>query len=278
MRSPLLLSIVVAATLGACGQSLTPNKTGSGGVGPVSMGETGGSTLGTGGGGGGVSPLPDACNALITEYQAAVSAAQSCQVGATGQCQQLVSGAIAGCSCPTYVTDDSTLAMIESVWETTGCAKLESAEPPCEILCPAALDKVCVAVDGGSTGICTYAGAPDGTGGRSGSGGTGGATDGGVSPSLCNSLVSDYAAALTAAKSCTAGAADQCAQPVPASLSVCSSCTTYVTDGSALSSIQEKWISAGCGKAIVACPAIDCISPTPSLCVLDDFGGATCSG
>ena len=87
MRSSLMLSILVAAALGACGQSLTTDKTGTGGSGTATGGATGGSGPGAGGSGGSVVAV---CNTLTAEYQSALTAAESCQVGASGQCQQIV--------------------------------------------------------------------------------------------------------------------------------------------------------------------------------------------
>src|SRR5207344_2752075 len=127
--------------------------------------------------------------------------------------QQLVPGSLSGCSCPTYVTDSSALSTLENYWQAAGCS---SAGPVCDLLCPAALNRTCVATDGGSVGFCSYvsgtggtsgAGGTSGTtatGGRGGTGGTtgagGSAVDGGLSS--CASLQSQYAAVLIGARSC----------------------------------------------------------------------------
>ena len=59
------------------------SRTGSGGA--------GGTGRRTGGSGGSVSSV---CDTLVAEYQSAVTAAETCQVGASGQCQQLVTGSL----------------------------------------------------------------------------------------------------------------------------------------------------------------------------------------
>jgi hypothetical protein len=286
MRSLLLLSIFLAAGT-ACNQSLTSDMTGTGGAPSGTGGGSGGSGPGTGGSGGSV-PV---CNALVAEYQSAVTAAETCQVGASGQCQQIVSGSLSGCSCPVYVTDSSALSTIEEAWQAAGCVVPEST---CEIGCPVAitLNTTCVSTDGGSAGYCSYVfgtgGSSGATGGTSGgAGGTGGGTggttgsggsevDGGLSS--CGTLVSEYAAVLTGAKSCTAGVTGQCTQQVPSGLSPCNTgCTVFVTDSSVLGTIQQKWKAAGCGDVAVACPAIACAPASSAACVSSDAGGSVCS-
>ena len=276
-------SILLAAALGACGQSLTTDHTGTGGSGTggsgtATGGATGGSGPGAGGSGGSVAPV---CTTLAAEYQSALGAAESCQVGASGQCQEIVGGALSGCSCPVYVTDTSALATIQSTWQAAGCA---ATEPPCVLLCPAALNRTCVSTDGGSAGFCSYVpgtGGTSGTGGNGGTGGTGGAggspVDGGLSD--CGTLVSEYAAVLIGARSCTAGATGQCGKAVPSSLSPCSAgCnTTFVTDSSVLDSIQTKWDAAGCGSVPTLCPQIACLPAVSAACVASDAGGSVCS-
>src|SRR5450755_3323327 len=99
MRSLLLLSILLAVPT-ACNQSLTPDMTGTGGTGTGTGGGDGGTGPGTGGLGGSIGPA--SCNTLVAEYQSALTTAETCQVGASSQCQQIVTGApLGGCSCPT---------------------------------------------------------------------------------------------------------------------------------------------------------------------------------
>ena len=275
MRSSLLFSILVAAALGACSQSLTTDKTGTGGSGAATGGATGGSSAGGSGG-----KVDAVCNTLTAEYQSALTAAEGCQVGASGQCQQIVSGGLSGCGCPIYVTDTSVLAAIENDWQSAGCA---TTELPCALLCPAALNRTCVSTDGGSAGFCSYVPGTGGTSGTGGSGATGGTSGAGGSPadgglSSCGTLASEYAAVLIGAKSCTAGAAGQCGKSVPSSLSPCfSGCAVFVTDSSVLDSIRTEWDAAGCGNVPTLCPLIACLPAVSSTCVPSDAGGAVCS-
>ncbi|HSY40831.1 MAG TPA: hypothetical protein VLA79_14935 [Polyangia bacterium] len=272
MRSLLLLSTLLAAAT-ACTQSLTHDMTGTGGA------ATGGGAGGTGAGGSGGSNVSQLCDTLVAEYHSAISAAETCQVGASGQCQQLVTGSLTGCSCSTYVTDSSALSTIEEAWQAAGCVV---PEPPCKIFCPAALNTTCVPTDGGSVGVCSYAPGTGGTSGSGGSGATGGTTgsggsteDGGLSD--CSLLASEYAAVLAGARSCTAGAAGQCGVQVASSLSPCNSgCTEFVTDSSVLAGIAQKWQSAGCADVAVACPAIACEPASGSSCVASDAGSSVC--
>ena len=276
MRWSFLLSILVAVAPGACGQPLTTDKTGTGGPGTggsgTGTGATGGSNPGTGGSGGSIAPV---CNTLTAEYQSALTAAASCQVGASGQCQQIVSTGV-GCGCPIYVTDTSALATIDNDWQAAGCA---TPAPPCTIPCVAAPNSICVPTDGGSAGVCSYVPGTSGANGTGGDGGTSGAggspVDGGLS--ACGTLASEYAAVLIGSKSCTAGAAGQCGQAVPPSLSPCfSSCTELVTDSSVLDSIRTEWDAAGCGNVPVNCPRIACPPGVNATCVPSDAGGSIC--
>jgi hypothetical protein len=284
MRSLLLLSSLLAATA-ACTQSLTPDMTGTGGT-TTGAGGAGGTRPGAGGSGGSVS---SACDTLVAEYQSAVTAAETCRVGASGQCQQLVTASLTGCSCPTYVTASAVLSTIEDAWVAAGCA---TPGPACDLLCPAALNTTCVSADGGSVGFCSYvpgtggspgAGGTSGTtaaGGRGGTGGTtgaGGSTADGGGLSSCGMFASEYAAVLTGARSCTSGASGQCGQPVPSSLSPCSACMEYVTDRSILDDLRTQWDLAGCANVKVACPLIACAPATGASCVPSDAGGSVCS-
>jgi len=289
MRSLLLFSLLLAVPT-ACNQSLTPDMTGSGGAPSATGGRAGGTSPGTGGispgtGGLGGSITPAACNVLVAEYQSALTAAETCQVGVSGQCQQIAAEALSGCPCSTYVTDSSALYTIEEAWQTAGCL---TPTLGCASGCPVALNTTCVPTDGGSVGFCSYVPGTGGTSGNdgyggSGSGATGGATgaggsavDGGLSS--CGTLASEYAAVLIGAKSCTAGAAGQCDKQVASSLSPCSSgCAELVTDSSVLDVIQQKWESAGCADVAMLCPLIACAPPTGAACVASDAGGAVCS-
>jgi hypothetical protein len=288
-----LISVVVGLALGACSQSLTPDKTGSGGTGGVVMGSTGGAIGSTGGaigstGGAGGQSL---CSALVTEYQAAVQAERSCAIGGTGQCDQQVVATLSVCgSCPVAVNDATKPNAIRTAWESAGCAMLNPA-PPCALIgCPLVTTSgACIENPDdttGSAGICSFApgtggtsgtGGMGATGGASGKGGTGGSSpDGGV-PS-CGELSVQYAAAMAAAKGCNAGATGQCAQQVPSSLGVCAGgCMDYVNDSTELYQILMTWSAEGCGNAAVVCPLIACLPPTSSTCVASDAGIGTCT-
>ncbi len=288
MRSSLLLSIMIVAAAGGCNQALTGNMTGTGGVpgtggfGPGAGGVpgTGGGPFGTGGMGGSIAP--PACGTLQAEFESAFSAAETCQVGAPGQCQQLVDFSPFGCSCPSYVTDSTALATIEQAWQAAGCTT--GPTNTCGA-CPAALNTTCVSVDGGSLGYCSYApgtggttgaGGDGATGGTTGQGGSGGSTaDGGVAS--CGQLESEYLAVLDGAKSCTSGAAEQCTQLVPAALSPCSPCPVYVNDSSVLDALRQAWTAAGCANVAVLCPQIACPAPKGAACLPSDAGGSVCS-
>jgi hypothetical protein len=276
MRSPILLSILLGLTVGACGQSLAPNMTGTGGAGAgAGTGGTaylgsGGVSLGTGGLGGNVSA---ACNTLVAEYQSALTAAETCQVGASGQCQQVVTGNLTGCSCPTYATDSSALTTIQKAWQAAGC---EPPNPPCEIECPVALNNVCVSADGGSVGFCSYVPGTGGISGTGGDGATGGAGGASANGGACQTVAAEYASVLIGAKSCTGGATGQCAQLVSSSLSFCPTCMDYVNDSSVLDSLRQKWDALGCGNVAALCPAIACVAPASAMCVPSDAGGSVC--
>jgi len=119
---------------------------------------------------------------------------------------------------------------------------------------------------GGSSG----AGGKAATGGHGGGGQGGQTADSGVS---CAELASEYSAALPAAEACTPGAANQCQQLVPLSLSICTGCEHYVTDATTLNALRTQWTNQGCNltTALIVCPAIACISPgTAGDCVAVD--------
>ena len=283
MRSLLLFSLLLALPT-ACNQSLTPpNMTGTGGTGTGTGGGDGGSGPGTGGLGGSIGP--SACDALVAEYQSGLTAAETCQVGASGQCQQIAAAALSDCYCQTYVTDSSALSAIEEAWQAAGCVEPMTA---CVSGCPVALNNTCVPIDGGSVGFCSYVPGTGGTSGNDGYGGNGGGATGGTTGvggssedgglSSCGTLASAYAAVLAGARSCTAGAAGQCGKEVPSSLSPCASgCAELVTDSSVLDAIQQEWEAAGCADVATLCPLIACAPPVSAACVATDAGGSVCS-
>jgi hypothetical protein len=132
----------------------------------------------------------------------------------------------------------------------------------------------------GAIGTAGHTGGAGATGsaGAIGTAGHGGGGAGGATGATCSDLAAQYSTALTAARSCTAGAAGQCAQMVSGSLSVCfSNCQTFVNNASTLNTLKAQWLADGCAnQGPVACPAIACLQPTQGRCVAGDGGGATC--
>src|ERR1022692_1571080 len=119
-----------------------------------------------------------------------------------------------------------------------------------------------------------------GQGGATGQAGHGGATGQGgtAGSSTCGDLSAEYAAALPAAQRCEIGASDQCMKLVSGSLSPCFvNCMTYANDDSALNSIKQSWVQAGCNNVAVLCPAIACLQPTNNMCVAGDGGAGASS-
>jgi hypothetical protein len=263
MRTSLMFSILVAAATGACSQSLASHMSGTGGAGS-----------GNGGQGGYDETV---CNTLTAEYQSAVVAAETCQVGASGQCQQSVPSALSGCSCPTYITDNSTVYKIRGAWDDARCPVQMRA---CATSCPIAANTTCVSTDGGSTGVCSYVpGTGGGSGGAIGAGdaiGAGGSSlDAGYD--VCGSLAAEYGLALLDAKSCMPNEGVECATPVPASLSPCGGCNDYVTSSIVLDGIRQKWLAAGCANVKVFCPKIACVQPRSAMCASTDAGVSVCT-
>jgi hypothetical protein len=182
VRSPLLLSLslLVACAVGGCGKSLTSNLSGTGGA-PAAPGGAGGDGIpGTGGLGGNV--VSPACEAILTEFQTAFTAAETCQVGAPGQCQRGNAGPLASCTCDYYVNDSTAIDMLETAWEAAGC---DTGTPPCVLFCPTFLNNTCISTDGGTLGVCSESpgtgGSPvfgTGSAGTNGAGGTGGSSGG----------------------------------------------------------------------------------------------------
>jgi len=129
-----------------------------------------------------------------------------------------------------------------------------------------------VPATGGKTGTGGGGAGGGGTGGvGTGGNGTGGGGGQGGGKS-CDALESDYNTALTDAKKCTIGAANQCQQLVNSSLS-CPGCKQYVNDTTTLTALQTQWNDQGCGSALHVCPAIACVVPTASVCNSNPSGG-----
>ena len=272
MRRVAVVLLLFGAAIGACGQSLTGHMSGSGGAPTGGSPGTGGAPTGVGnsgppavgqGGYGGTDPAYW-CNMVAGQYQAAVAAAQSCDVAQSGQCQQMVDSALSSCgSCPTFVNDASAPRMLRQSWFDSGCDKLPSA--PCTGgVCLGGANNVCVVAPGTSHGSCSYA-PPDA-----------GSPDGG--PATCDTLTKQYADALAAARSCTPGAAGQCGYIVAAALTTCTTgCAVLVTDMTQALAIRQAWIDAGCASVPAACPAIACDPLVGGWCAGSDGGSGTCA-
>jgi hypothetical protein len=256
VRSPILLSIalLVACAVGACGRSLSPSMSGTGGTPEASGGFAGESFSGTGGLGSGGAPGTGGgggtCSDLSYQYLLGLTAARKCVVGASGQCQQFVSGAQAPyCICPGYVNDTSALTAITDAYQAAGCGL---GNAPCVVGCPSLVAGSCVSVDGGTVGSC--ASLPVDGGGVPG-------TDGGVA---CSDLAAQYESAYAAARKCTAGASGQCLQVVSGAQAPGCHCPFSVNDSTALTAITAAYQAAGCGlgaaPCMISCPASFAIS------------------
>lgn len=122
-----------------------------------------------------------------------------------------------------------------------------------------------------------------GSGGAgAGSGGIGGsarATGGTGASALCGALQMEYASAVQAAQTCSAGTTVQCQESVPAALSPCGACPTFVIDASKPNALAQAWQNAGCNAAgaLVDCAPIPCPAPRNNLCVPSDAGTGLCS-
>jgi hypothetical protein len=127
------------------------------------------------------------------------------------------------------------------------------------------------------TGGQTATGGQPGTGGSATGGHGGSGTGGQGGGKSCDALETDYGNALTAAKECTLGAADQCQQLVNNSLA-CQGCKQYVNDTTALSAIQTEWDNQNCNSGQHVCPAIACVVPTTSVCTSSTTSGGPGGG
>jgi hypothetical protein len=115
----------------------------------------------------------------------------------------------------------------------------------------------------GQSGGNNGKGGNNGNGGNNGKGGQGGAES-------CDTLATDYANAMTAAKKCTVGAPNQCQQLVNDTIG-CSGCREYVNDATTLNAIETQWANQGCASGHL-CSTIACVTP-PTSCVAATTGG-----
>ncbi|HXJ21340.1 MAG TPA: hypothetical protein VMT03_14005 [Polyangia bacterium] len=114
----------------------------------------------------------------------------------------------------------------------------------------------------GAMGACSQSltSSTPGTGGSgTGAGGAGGSS----LESMCDSLVTQYQAAIVDAQTCGVGRPGQCQVKVDSALSSCGSCPTYVNDLSKPMAIEQAWFGAGCNQLPSApCVVSTCISTT----------------
>jgi hypothetical protein len=183
-----ILLVGVALGLGnGCGSVSGINDGGGGTAGGTSG--HGGAAGGKGGNGGAGGTGGVSCGDLATQYADAVPAAQSCDLNASRQCQQLVSSSLSPCflNCMTYVNDPTALNAIKASWEQAGCNNVDVFCPAIECLQPT--NNTCLVGDGGS-GTCSpnsggggrqggHGGVAGGQSGSSGSAGGGGVGAGG---------------------------------------------------------------------------------------------------
>lgn len=271
MRSSVLMMMALGAVMAGCGsQPLTGNMTGTGGTG-TGAGATGGFAVGATGGTGGAAVT--ACLNLANQYQQALGFAQTCDVGADGECKVVVAGALSVCgSCPTMVTDSSKLDLLQQRWDAANCFDILPKVPCPLLLCATPTSAMCVAADGGATGTCS----PQYTSGTGGS--TGGPVDGGSA--ACSALADKYAAVLATVTSCTVGAANQCTFSVSPTLLPCrTECVQYVNDTTELDAIRTAWEQQGCSTTTGgACPPVSCSAGNGPTCSANDGGSASCGG
>ncbi len=94
----------------------------------------------------------------------------------------------------------------------------------------------------------------------------------------CEQLVSDYQAAVYAARACTPGAPNQCLAAVPVFL--CAGCNSYVNDGTQAIAVEKQFFDQGCDKKdATSCSLELCPQAGPFACVAADGGalGGLCS-
>jgi hypothetical protein len=249
---------------------------------------------GLGGSGGSGGTIVDGGNSVICEqlaekYAAVVSAAAACTPGAPNQCQALVGNVPTNCPdslCgdQSYVNDGASVEAMRDSWLNEGCGG-----PPnlcIAIACdPAPTPSVCMPVPSAGTstgksssvGICVPVSSTDG--GAPDAGATDAApSDGGET---CDQLAADYAVAVTAAETCTPGAASQCLVRVSMVPSACplTGCgpEVYVTDASGVKTALARWV-AQCAKQPIACSQIACQPPVSAVSCLPQStadGGTT---
>jgi hypothetical protein len=259
--------------LGGASGRTTPGSGGATGSGSGNPGGTtttgagglvgGGTASGGAAGNAGVSAY---CSNLITQYQVAISAAQQCTLGGTGQCNQQVYAHLGHCdACLTFVNDTTLPALIESFWVKSGCDQATGHSCGQMLPCPESTNNVCVDL-GSGTGKCAFT-----PGSTSGDGGSTTGADGGAI--TCGTIEQEYKLVLAAPQSCTPGVSGQCERPVPSDPGCGRNCPAYVNDPTQLNALLDEWDSLGCGNTAASCPAAACPMGVPSSCVSVDGEG-----
>jgi hypothetical protein len=170
LRAPFLFATLVLAPVLNCG-SVTPGPDGGGAAGAGTAGTTGAGGTGQAGaaggghdggaaGGGGQGGSGASCTDLQNQYAAAFTDAQTCTVGASQQCTQLVRPALSVCGaygCTMYVDDATTLNAIEAAWQAAGCDNVVGVACPA-YACVQPRGGTCVAADGGGAKCITSVG------------------------------------------------------------------------------------------------------------------------
>lgn len=151
MRSYLaLMTLLLAAS---CGSVTSIAEDGGRGGAPGTGGATGTGGNHGGGGNGGTS-----CSQIQSAYQAALTTARACSVGATNQCQKTVPNALGCNGCPTFVNDDSALSQYDNAWNQAGCNQDQVCT---NIACLAPKSAACKAADaGGATCVDSFVATP----------------------------------------------------------------------------------------------------------------------
>jgi hypothetical protein len=128
---------------------------GNGGGADAAAADAGGGTGGASTGGTTFGGFPDGeapdCAVLVTQYTETIAGAQTCDVGASGQCQELVDDTLSACpSCMTYVNHAAIVNMIKADWLAIGCGSQPASGCP-PLSCPQQTGGACVASAAGGT-------------------------------------------------------------------------------------------------------------------------------
>jgi hypothetical protein len=239
---PILLAGLTLGLGGACGSVSGINDGGGGNAGGTTG--HGGAAGGKGGNGGAGGTGGVSCGDLATQYAAALPAAQSCDLNASGECQQLVSSSLSPCflNCMTYVNDPTALSAIKASWEQAGCDNVDVLCPA--IACLQPTNNMCLVGDGGS-GICSSkSGGSGGSGGHGGAGGSGGGAGAGDG-------TGGHAGGSGGGGKGGAGGGSECSPACDPTTLCCSEPSRTVTDGGLV--VGSHWICVAPTSA-GACP------------------------